>query len=97
MSELMKGKTALVLGLANRWSLAYSIAQAFAREGARLTLTYQGDRQKGTVEQLAAELGSDVAVFACDVTVPEQLDALTAELKNRFGRLDCVVHSRRYR
>lgn len=89
----MTGKTALVLGVANRWSLAYSIAQAFVREGARLVLTYQGDRQKGTVEQLAGELGSDVAVFPCDVTVAGQLESLADELKKTYGQLDCMVHS----
>ncbi|HXE75909.1 MAG TPA: SDR family oxidoreductase, partial [Candidatus Xenobia bacterium] len=46
----MEGKTALILGVANRWSLAWAIAQAFRREGAKLLLTYQGERQKETVE-----------------------------------------------
>ncbi len=45
MSNLLAGKSALVLGVANKWSLAYAIAQAFTREGARLILTYQGERQ----------------------------------------------------
>src|SRR6478752_7201922 len=49
MPELLAGKTALILGVANKWSLAYAIAQAFHREGAKLLLTYQGDRQKETV------------------------------------------------
>ena len=52
MSQLLEGKTALILGAANKWSLAYAIAQAFSREGARLVLTYQGERQKETVEEL---------------------------------------------
>ena len=56
MPQLLAGKTALILGVANRWSLAYAIAQAFTREGAKLILTYQGDRQKATVEELAADL-----------------------------------------
>src|SRR5579871_5799506 len=56
MSQLLSGKTALILGVSNRWSLAYAIAQAFTREGAKLILTYQGDRQKRTVEELGAEL-----------------------------------------
>jgi enoyl-[acyl-carrier protein] reductase I len=93
MADLMTGKTALVLGVANRWSIAWAIAKAFAREGARVTLTYQGERQKATAEELAAELGSDAAALLCDVTVPGQLDALATELKLRYERLDCVVHS----
>ena len=52
MSKLLEGETVLVLGVANKWSLAYAIAQAFTREGARLILTYQGERQKETVEEL---------------------------------------------
>jgi enoyl-[acyl-carrier protein] reductase I len=67
MPQLLEGKTALILGVANKWSLAYAIAQAFRREGASLLLTYQGDRLKGPVEELGAELGA-VRVFECDVT-----------------------------
>lgn len=93
MSQLMAGKTAVVLGVANRWSLAFSIAQAFVREGAAVALTYQGDRQKGAAEQLAGELGGAVSLFPCDVTVPGQLDALAGELKAKYERVDTVVHS----
>jgi enoyl-[acyl-carrier protein] reductase I len=93
MSDLMNGRTALVLGVANRWSLAFSIAQAFVREGAQVALTYQSDRQKGTAEQLSAELGEAVSVFSCDVTVPGQLDALVEALRHRYSRIDAVVHS----
>ena len=58
MPELLAGKTAVILGVANKWSLAYAIAQAFRREGAKLILTYQGERLKGPVEELGAELGA---------------------------------------
>ena len=57
MSKLLEGKTALVLGVANKWSIAYAIAQAYVREGATVLLTYQGERQRLTVEELGAELG----------------------------------------
>ncbi len=92
MPQLLAGKTALVLGVANRWSLAYAIAQAFTREGANLILTYQGDRQKLTVEELAADLKAQ-QTLACDVTEDAQLEALTKELKNQGTVLNCVVHS----
>jgi enoyl-[acyl-carrier protein] reductase I len=92
MPNLLSGKTALVLGVANKWSLAYAIAQAFAREGADLILTYQADRQRPTVEELGADLKAG-AVLPCDVTVPEQLDALVSALKERSGKVDAVVHS----
>ena len=63
MPQLLKDRTSLILGLANRWSLAYAIARAFRREGAQLILTYQGDRQQETVEELARVDGS------CAITV----------------------------
>lgn len=87
MSKLLAGKTALILGVANKWSLAYAIAQAFKREGADLILTYQGDRVKQTVEELGAELGAS-KVFDCDVTKEEDLAKLST-----LGRLDIVMHS----
>jgi enoyl-[acyl-carrier protein] reductase I len=92
MPQLLEGKTALILGVANRWSLAYAIAQAYVREGAKLILTYQGDRQKLTVEELAADLKADQAL-ACDVTDDTQLAALTNELKKQGTVLNAVVHS----
>lgn len=92
MPQLLSGKTALVLGVANRWSLAFAIAQAFNREGARLILTYQGDRQKVTVEELGAELGAS-QVLKCDVTQDSDLDALTGTLKEQNTILNTVVHS----
>ncbi len=92
MPHLLEGKTALILGVANRWSLAYAIAQAFTREGARLILTYQGDRQKQTVEELGAELKASQAL-ACDVTQDEQLTQLTETLRGQGTILNAVVHS----
>src|SRR5437762_6294364 len=92
MPQLLQGKTALILGVANRWSLAYAIAQAFVREGAKLILTYQSDRQKQTVEELAAELKADQTI-PCDVSQDDQLDALAAGLKNQGTTLNAVIHS----
>lgn len=92
MSDLLSGKTALVLGVANKWSIAYAIASAFVREDAKLVLTYQGDRQRQTVEELGAELKA-ACVVNCDVTKPEELEALVSELKQLSPTLDAVVHS----
>ncbi len=92
MSNLLEGRTALILGAANRWSLAYAIAQAFVREGAEVTLTCQGDRQRGAVEELASELGG-ARVETCDVTAPEDLEKLTTALARGGMPLDAVVHS----
>src|SRR5580658_5343782 len=92
MSQLMQGKVALVLGVANKWSIAHAIAQAFVREGAQVILTYQSERQKQTVEELAAGLKVQ-QVLPCDVTQDAQLDALASELKSQGLVLDTVVHS----
>jgi enoyl-[acyl-carrier protein] reductase I len=91
MPGLLEGKSALILGVANRWSLAYAIAQAFQREGARLLLTYQGERLQKSVEDLGASLGA-ARVFECDVTRDDDLIKLTQTLANE-ERLDVVVHS----
>lgn len=91
MSKLLEGKTALILGVANKWSIAYAIAQAFQREGAKLLLTYQSERQKQTVEEFGKDLGA-AEVFDCDVTKDEDLARLT-EAARQHGRLDVVVHA----
>jgi enoyl-[acyl-carrier protein] reductase I len=92
MSKLLEGKLALILGIANKWSLAYSIAQAFSREGASLALTYLGDRQKEAIEELSADLNV-AAILPCDVTRDEELAALAASLGALHRSLDAVVHS----
>ena len=89
MSKLLEGKHALILGIANKWSLAYAIAQAFSREGARLTLTYLDERQKEAIETLSRDLNV-AALLPCDVTKDDQLAALTESLK---GPVHAVVHS----
>jgi enoyl-[acyl-carrier protein] reductase I len=92
MSALLSGKTALVFGIANKWSIAYAIAAAFTREGAKLLLTYQGERQRETVEELGSELGA-AKIVNCDVTKPEELEHLVSELKQVSPTLEVVVHS----
>src|SRR4030081_1020075 len=92
MSKLLEGKTALVLGIANKWSLAYAIAQAFSREGAKLALTYLGEHQKEAIESLAAGLSVD-GILPCDVTKDEDLDNLSTAMAATGSPLDAVVHS----
>jgi enoyl-[acyl-carrier protein] reductase I len=92
MSNLMQGKRALILGVANKWSLAYAIAQAFVREGASVVLTYQGDRVRETVQELGAELSPETQVLPCNVTKEEELSSLVETLK-AGPKLDAVVHS----
>src|SRR5258708_17547046 len=90
MPGLLEGKTCLVLGIANKWSLAYAIAQAFSREGARLALTYLGEHQKEAIETLAEGLAVD-RILPCDVTKDEDLAGLSEGLAGK--PLDAVVHS----
>lgn len=92
MSKLLEGKHALITGIANKWSLAYAIAQAFSREGASLTLTYLGEHQKAAIEDLSNGLNVR-AVLPCDVTKQEELDALTGSLSDRGGAVHSVIHS----
>ena len=91
MAELLKGKTAVILGIANRWSIAYAIADAFRREGGKLILTYQSERQRETVEELGKSLGA-ARVLACDVSDDAQLTRLTEELA-ADAPIHTVVHS----
>lgn len=92
MPKLLEGKLALVLGIANRWSLAYAIAHAFSREGATLVLTYLGERQKQSILELSDDLNV-AATLPCDVTKEEELSGLTESLDALGRPLDAVVHS----
>jgi len=89
---LLDGKHGLVLGIANKRSIAWGIAQAAQREGARLAVTYQGERLEENVRELAQRL-RDPLVLPCDVTKDEDIRALAASLKEGFGSLDFVVHA----
>jgi len=89
---LLEGKKGLILGVANKRSIAWGIAKATAREGARLALTFQGERLEENVRELAQELTHPL-ILPCDVTRDEDLDALAAAVQKDFGRLDFVVHA----
>jgi enoyl-[acyl-carrier protein] reductase I len=92
MPQLLEGKTALVMGIANKWSLAYAIAQAFSREGASLILTYLDEHQKEAIEALGKDLRIS-AVLPCNVTKEDELAALTESIKAMGKPLDVVMHS----
>jgi len=92
MPKLLEGKTAIVLGVWNKWSIAFAIAQAFSREGARLLLTYQNDRARPQVEDLGRELGA-AAFFPCEVQQESDIEQLASSLKSGGYSLDAVVHS----
>jgi len=90
--NLMAGKKGLIMGVANNRSIAWGIARAAAAQGAEIALTYQGDALKKRVGPLSAELGTQF-IMPCDVTDPTSMDAVFAELKSTWGKLDFLVHA----
>ena len=90
---LLQGKKGLITGVANKRSIAWAIAQAAHREGAQLGFTYQGERLKGSVEELANTLGAGSPLFDCDVANEAQIDAAFQGIKEKFGTLDFLVHA----
>jgi enoyl-[acyl-carrier protein] reductase I len=92
---LMDGKVALVFGVANKNSIAWGITQRFHEEGATIGLTYAGEVLEKRVFPLAQEIGCDF-VESCDVTKDEDLDVVFEKVRQRFGRIDVLVHSIAY-
>src|SRR6266436_6486809 len=93
MLPLLDGKIGVVFGVANKRSIAWAIAQAWAKSGAKLAFTYQGERLKENVEELAGTFGSDTLLLPCDVTRDEDITRVFAEVGQRFGKLDLLLHS----
>ncbi len=89
---LLSGKTALIFGVANDHSIAWGIAQAFAREGATLAFSYAGELLAKRVRPLAASVGSTF-VEPCDVTKDEDIAALFEKVKAQYGAIDILVHA----
>jgi len=95
MTISMQGKRGLIMGVANDRSIAWGIAQAMHNAGAELAFTYQGEAFGKRVEPLAASVGSDILVDA-DVMDDASLDRAFAELKERWGTIDFLVHAIAY-
>ena len=91
----LKGKVAVVFGLANKRSIAYSIAQKLAEAGATLVLSYQSERLKGEAEDLLEDLGQTGTgrAFQCDVSRDSEIEALFAEIAAAFPKIDILIHS----
>jgi enoyl-[acyl-carrier protein] reductase I len=88
----LSGKHGLVLGVANKRSIAWAIAQKASEAGASLALTYQGERLEENVRELAGTLKTPSIVLPCDVTSDEQIAATFAAIDEKFGGLDFVLH-----
>jgi enoyl-[acyl-carrier protein] reductase I len=89
---LMAGKRGLIMGVANKNSIAWAIAQQLAAQGAELAFTHQGDKLLRRVKPLAESVGSNLLVD-CDVTNDEQMEAAFAALKDEWGEIDFLVHA----
>ena len=91
----LKGKTAVVFGLANKRSIAWGIAQKLQAAGATLAICYQNERMRAEAEDLIHELPG-ASGFQCDVSSDAEIDALFATLKQKYGKLDVLVHAVAY-
>ena len=91
MAGLLAGKKGLILGVANKRSIAWAIAQSAAREGAELAFTYQGERLEENVRELAATVSSSL-VLPCDVTKESEVDSTFSKLDAAWGGLDFMAH-----
>ena len=91
----LANKKVLIAGLLSNRSIAYGIAAAMKREGAELAFTYQGEKVKERVTELAQEFGSTL-VLPCDVANDEEIEQLFATLAQHWDGLDCIVHSLAY-
>ncbi|GMV50109.1 MAG: Enoyl-[acyl-carrier-protein] reductase [NADH] FabI [Nitrospirae bacterium] len=89
---LLEGKKGLIIGVANKHSIAWAIAQAAAREGAQLLFSYQNERLRENVEELVGTLPG-AASCVCDVGDDAQIEALMTAAEQKLGRLDFLVHS----
>lgn len=95
---LLQGKRALIMGVANNRSIAWGIARAFHREGATLAFTYQGERLRGNLVDLLAEIGGAdrFPLFPCDVTSDDEVLAAFDGLKTQWNGLNVLVHCLAY-
>jgi len=91
--SLLAGKLGVVFGVANKRSIAWAIAQAWHKAGARLAFTYQGERLKENVEELAATFGGDTLILPCDVTKDEEIASVFNTVGGKFGKLHLLLHS----
>ncbi|MBK8466545.1 MAG: enoyl-ACP reductase [Chloracidobacterium sp.] len=89
---MLENKIGMIFGVANKRSIAWACAAACAEHGARMAFTYQGERLKENVEELAGTL-NDSLVVPCDVSNQADVDAAFESVKQRYGRLDFVIHS----
>jgi len=93
MNESLKGKSGVVFGVANKRSIAWAIAQAWHGAGAKLAFTYQGERLKENVEELAGTFGSDTLILPCDVSKDDEIENIFRKAGEKFSTLHLLLHA----
>src|ERR1700755_2504731 len=93
IDKVLTEKIGLVFGVANKRSIAWAIAKAWASAGARLIFNYQGERLKENVEELTSEFGQETSLFPCDVSNDAEIDGFFEQAKKQTDRIDLVLHS----
>ena len=91
--SFLEGKTALVFGVANKRSIAWAIAKAWHKAGAKLIFNYQGERLKENLEDLVSELSSDTPFYPCDVSTDESIAEFFGHVKKHTSKVDLMLHS----
>jgi enoyl-[acyl-carrier protein] reductase I len=91
--QVLEGKVGVVFGVANKRSIAWAIAKAWAAAGARLIFNYQGERLKENVQELVGEFGMKTPLFPCDVSSDDEIAAFFEKVRGETDRLDLMLHS----
>src|SRR5580765_7283131 len=91
--QILAGKTGVVFGVANKRSIAWAIAKAWAAAGARLIFNYQGERLKENVEDLVGEFGGDTPLYPCDVSSDSEIAEFFKTVRGETDRLELMLHS----
>src|SRR6266550_2563519 len=95
-NQMLAGKVGVVFGVANKRSIAWAIAKAWAAAGARLIFNYQGERLRENVEDLVSEFGGGAALFPCDVSSDAEISAFFEKVRGETNQLDLMLHSVAY-
>src|SRR6202040_2480845 len=93
MQPVLEGKVGVVFGVANKRSIAWAIARAWAAAGARLILNYQGERLKENLEELTAAFGEKTPLFPCDVSNDAEIKTFFEKVRGETDRVDLLLHS----
>ena len=91
--QVLAGKTGVVFGVANKRSIAWAIAKAWAAAGAKLIFNYQGERLKENVEDLVTDFGEQTPLFPCDVSDDTQIRSFFDEVRKQTSVVDLMLHS----